>query len=173
MFDTMTMTKLVGGFCGAFLVFLLGGFIAEFIYEAQESHGGEHVQAYSIETGGEAHGGGEAAPEVPFEEVLASADASAGQNVFKKCQSCHSVAAGENKTGPSLHGVVGRPVDSISGFSYSGALEKVVDVWTPDHLNEFLTNPKGYAPGTAMNFAGLNNIQDRANLIAWLETQGG
>lgn len=173
MFDTMTMTKLVGGFCGAFLVFLLGGFFAEFIYHAPESHDGEHVQAYSIETGGEEEGGGEAEAEVPFEEVLASADPAEGEGVFRKCQSCHKVEDGANGTGPHLFGVVGRPVDAVPGYSYSGALEEVADVWTPENLNAFLTNPKGYAPGTAMNFAGLPSVEDRANLIAWLDSLDG
>jgi len=173
MFDTMTMTKLVGGFCGAFLIFLLGGFFAEFIYHPA-SHGDDHTQAYVIETGeDDGHGGGEAEPEVPFEEVLASADAGAGEGVFRKCQACHKVEAGANGTGPTLHGVVGRNVGSVAGFSYSGSLTAVADVWTPENLNKFLANPKGFAPSTAMNFSGLGKIEDRANLIAWLETQGG
>lgn len=172
MFDTMTMTKLVGGFCGAFLIFLLGGFFAEFIYHPA-SHGDDHTQAYMIATGEEDAHGGAAADEVPFEEVLAAADASKGEGVFRKCQACHKVEAGVNGTGPTLHGVVGRDVDSIGGFNYSGALTAVADVWTPENLNKFLENPKGFAPGTAMNFSGLGKIEDRANLIAWLQSQGG
>lgn len=173
MFDTMTMTKLVGGFCGAFLIFLLGGFFAEFIYHPASDHGDDHHQAYVIDTGEE--GGEEPAEDaVPFEEVLASADASAGEGVFRKCQSCHKVEDGANGTGPHLHGVVGRAVGSVDGYgSYSGALSDAADTWTPENLNAFLTNPKGFASGTSMNFAGLPKVEDRANLIAWLETQGG
>lgn len=173
MFDTMTMTKVVGGFCGAFLIFLLGGFFAEFIYHEAESHDGEHHQAYTIETGGDDHGDGAEEAEVAFADVFAAADASKGEGVFRKCQACHKVEDGANGTGPHLYGIVGRAVDSVDGYSYSGALEEVVDVWTPEHLNEFLTNPKGYAPGTKMGFSGLPKIEDRANLIAWLESQGG
>ncbi|MCG6882513.1 MAG: cytochrome c family protein [Silicimonas sp.] len=173
MFDTMTMTKLVGGFCGAFLIFLLGGFGAEFIYHEAESHDGEHHQAYSIETGGDDHGGESDEPEVPFAEVLAAADASEGPGVFRKCQSCHKVEDGANGTGPNLFGVVGRDVGSVGGFGYSGALSEAADVWTPENLNAFLTNPKGFAPGTSMSFSGLSSVEDRANLIAWLESNGG
>lgn len=173
MFDTMTMTKIVGGLCGTFLVFLLGGFFAEFIYEPAEPHDGEHHQAYTIAVeGGDAHGAAEEA-QVPFEELYAAADAAAGEKLFKQCQSCHKVEAGANGTGPYLHGVVGRPVDTAEGYSYSGALEKVVDVWTPENLFHFLENPKSFAPGTKMTYKGMAKAEDRANIIAWLATQGG
>ena len=172
MFDTMTMTKLVGGFCGAFLIFLLGGFFAEFIYHPA-SHGDDHTQAYVIDTGEDGDHGGGGEEEVPFADVLAAADATKGEGVFRKCQACHKVDDGANGTGPHLYGLVGRDVSSVGGFSYSGSLVAVADVWTPENLNKFLENPKGFAPGTAMNFSGLSKVEDRANLIAWLQGQGG
>ena len=54
MFDTMTLTKVVGGLCGTLLVFLLGGWAADIIYSGGGGHG-EVAQAYSIpvEEGGE------------------------------------------------------------------------------------------------------------------------
>ncbi|EPX84931.1 Cytochrome c2 [Rubellimicrobium thermophilum DSM 16684] len=182
MFDTMTLTKIVGGFCGALLVFLLGGWLASAVYgfyPARDSHaeGHEAVQGYVIpvETAS-----AEAAPEVSVEEMtaeflaaFANADAAAGESQFRPCAACHSLTAGENKTGPYLAGVVGRAVDSVEGFAYSGALEKVADVWTPENLNLFLANPRGFAPGTAMNFRGVPNLQDRANLIAYLAAHPG
>lgn len=167
MFDTMTMTKLVGGFCGAFLIYLLGGFTAEFIYHEPEHKGEEPHQAYTVATGGE-EAPAEQETQVSFEEVYASADASAGEKVFRRCSACHKVEQGANATGPYLYGVVGRDVGTANGFNYSGALKAVADVWTPENLNHFLENPKGFAPGTSMNFAGLDDIEDRANLIAWL-----
>src|SRR5690606_23413647 len=94
MFDTMTLTKLGGGLCGALLVFLLGGWFAETIYHGGGGHGGEeHAQGYVIEV---PESGGEAAPveEGPsFEEIFASADAAAGQAQFRPCAACHSAAA--------------------------------------------------------------------------------
>jgi cytochrome c len=91
--------------------------------------------------------------------------------VFAKCKACHKVD-GTDGTGPHLNGVVDRAKASISGFGYSDALLGMsADTWTPANLNDFLANPKGYAPGTKMAFAGLPKPQDRANLIAWLETQ--
>lgn len=173
MFDTMTMTKIVGGLCGTFLIFLLGGFVAEFIYHPAESHDGEHHQAYTIPVEGGDDAAGEEVAEVPFEEVYASADAAAGERLFRQCQACHKVEDGANGTGPHLYGVVGREVDGVDGYSYSGALEQVADVWTPENLNGFLENPKGYAPGTKMSYAGMKSVEDRANLIAWLDSLDG
>jgi cytochrome c len=167
MFDTMTLTKIVGGFCGTFLVFLLGGWAAETIYHPG-GHG-EHTQAYVIEVE-ESGASEEAAVEVPFEEVFAMADASAGEAVWRNCRSCHALEQGENGTGPYLYGVVGRAVDTAEGFSYSGALEEVVDVWTPENLYHFLEDPRGYAPGTAMGYAGLKDPQQRVDLIAYLDS---
>ncbi len=173
MFDTMTVTKVLGALCGAFLVFLLGKFVAEELYASRvPHHGDEVVQGYLVETGGDEEPAEEEAGPT-FEEVYASADAGKGERVFNKCKACHQLEQGANSTGPYLYGVVGREVDTAEGFGYSGALEKVVDVWTPEHLSEYLTNPAGYAPGTAMSFSGLKSVEDRANVIAYLATFGG
>ncbi len=165
MFDTMTLTKIVGSLCGALLIFLLGKWAADELY----SSGGYGEQAYVIDTGADV--ATEEVAAVPFEEVLASADIGDGAKVFRKCSACHKVEQGANATGPYLYGVVGRPVDSAEGYtSYSGALEQVVEVWTPEALNGFLENPKGYAPGTSMGFNGLPKVEDRANVIAYLDS---
>jgi cytochrome c len=68
---------------------------------------------------------------------------------------------------------VNRPVAFYDDFNYSGALVAVADVWTPENLNGFLENPRGYAPGTAMGYNGMRDVEDRANLIAYLATIGG
>ncbi len=173
MFDTMTLTKIVGGFCGALLVFLLANFAAEKIYYT-EAHGeGEH-QAYVIDTGAEEDKAAAAEEEGPnFAELYARADIAKGEKVFGKCKACHKLEKGANATGPYLYGVVGRKVDSAEGYAYSGALEKVVDVWTPENLFHFLENPKGFAPGTKMGFSGLKKPEDRVNLIAFLDQLDG
>ncbi len=172
MFDTMTVTKIVGGFCGMFLVFLLGKFVAEGLYHVGDSgHGGEHSQAYTIDTGSD-DTTIEPVAVVDFAEVYAAADPSKGEGLYRACRSCHKVEKGANGTGPYLYGVVGRPVDVVEGFAYSGALEAVAEVWTPENLSAFLENPRSYAPGTKMSYAGMKDVEDRANLIAWLATIG-
>ena len=172
MFDTMTVTKVAGGFFGALLVFLLGKFVAEEVFAARTVYNGDEVvQGYLIDTGDDG-GGAEEEAGPTFDEVYASADPSKGERAFNKCRACHQLEDGANSTGPYLYNVVGREVDTAKGYSYSGALEKVVDVWTPEHLNEFLANPQGYAPGTAMAFAGIKKVEERADLIAYLATIG-
>ncbi|MDJ0826477.1 MAG: cytochrome c family protein [Rhodobacter sp.] len=175
MFDTMTLTKIVGGFCGMFLVFLLGGWVAETVYHGGEGgHGDDHHQAYTIDTGEDDGHGEEVAEEVlDFATVFAAADAGKGEGLFRACRACHKLDDGANGTGPHLYAVVGRSVGSVDGFNYSGNLVKVADTWGLDELNGFLEDPKGYAPGTKMAYKGMDDIEDRANLIAYLESIGG
>jgi cytochrome c len=163
MFDTMTITKIGGGFCGAFLVLLLGKWAAEEVYHA-EVHG-EQSYAIEVETVS-----AEPEEEIDFAALMDAADVNKGGNVFKKCSACHRVVPGENASGPYLHGVVGREIASVEGFSYSGSLSDLGGEWTVDELNAFLENPKKYAPGNGMTFTGLKKPQDRANVIAYLDS---
>lgn len=165
MFDTMTLTKVSASLCAALLVYLVGNWVASAVYETA-SYGSE--QAYVIEVEGAEVA--EAEPEIDFDMLMASADVEKGSKVFRKCSACHKLEAGANAAGPYLHNVVGRDVAAADGFAYSGALVAVADVWSVENLNGFLENPKGYAPGTSMGFAGLGKPQDRANVIAYLET---
>lgn len=171
MFDTMTVTKVTGAICGSLLVFLFGSWAADSLYAtAPASHGDEEVaQAYTIDTGEAAPT--EAAAEGPaFGEVYAAADAAAGEKVFGKCKACHKLDSTDG-TGPHLNGVVGRARGSIAGFGYSDGMKSVTDPWTPEALEAFLTNPKAAVAGTKMSFAGLPKVEDRANLIKYLESQ--
>jgi len=167
MFDTMTLTKVLGGFAGTLLVFLLGGWAAEAIYHSGGHGDGELSYVIAVEE----DGAEEVVEEGPtFEEVFASADPAEGEGLFRACQACHAVEPDVNGTGPSLYGVVGREVASVADFSYSGALVDAADVWTPENISGFIENPRGYAPGTSMGYNGMRSIQDRADLIAWLDT---
>ncbi|GAB4533799.1 MAG: cytochrome c family protein [Roseibium sp.] len=108
-------------------------------------------------------------------------DPAKGEKVFRKCQACHAVGAdAETKTGPVLNGVVGHPAGAKPDFKYSKALLDAAAqdqlVWTVENLNEFLTKPKDFLPGTKMSFAGLRKEKDRQDILAYLatfETQGG
>lgn len=173
MFDTMTFTKVLGSFCGALLIFLLGQWAAELLYHTGGGYGDDYQQGYVIETGADDEAE-EVVEEGPsFEELYASADLGKGERVFNKCKACHKLDEGANGTGPYLHGVVGREVAAAEGFGYSGSLVAVADVWTPQELSAFLENPASYAPGTTMGFAGLGKIEDRVNVIAYLDQTDG
>jgi cytochrome c len=172
MFDTMTITKGFGALCGALLILLLGGWAAEGLYNV-DRHGEDHVRGYVIidETAETDAEPAEEVAEVPFEEVYASADAGAGERLWRQCQACHALNPGQNGVGPYLHGVVGRDIAAADGFSYSDALASLDQAWTPENLSGFLENPRGWAPGTAMAYNGMGDVEDRANLIAYLATQ--
>ena len=163
--NTMEITKFVGAICGSLLVFLLIATASASIFDTREE-----FAAFIIET--DDPDVGEDAPveeTVDVAALVAAADASAGEGVFRKCAACHKLD-GSNAVGPHLDGVVGRDKSAVPDFNYSGALAAVGGAWTPENLYAFLENPKGYAPGTSMAFAGLSKSEDRADVIAYLET---
>ena len=169
MFDTMTLTKIAAALCGSLLVFLFALWLAESLYHVGgDSHGGHNEAAYVIEDDTET--AEEPMEEVNFEIILASANPEKGAKVFSKCKACHKIADGANGTGPHLYNVVGREIASIAGYGYSGTLAEMGGIWDVNALNGFLENPKKYAPGTKMGFAGLKKETDRANLIAYLDS---
>ena len=163
MFDTMTLTKVTAGLCGALLVFLLGNYLGSAIYHAGSHHG---EQSYVIETGDE--DAGEEVVEVAFADVYATADAAKGEKLFRQCSACHKLEDGANGTGPHLHALLERTIGAVGEYAYSGALEGHGDNWTAENLNGFIENPKGWAPGTKMSYKGMKKVEDRANLIAYL-----
>ncbi|MDF1823378.1 MAG: hypothetical protein P1U68_01980 [Verrucomicrobiales bacterium] len=92
------------------------------------------------------------------------------------CSGCHG-APGMHRVGfpaPSLDGFWDREIASGPSFEYSAALTNVRrggnERWTPELLDQFLTAPKRFAPGTKMEFQGLLNPEDREALIAHLKT---
>lgn len=167
MFDTMVITKAVAAFCGALLIFLLGKWAADEIYKPR-NHAA--APAFVIDTGEEDV---DAEPEVElsFEELFAAADPAAGSRLWSQCRACHALEDGRNSVGPHLYGIVNRPVGAVDGFNYSGALDQVGDVWTPELLSAFLEAPTRVAPGTSMNYRGMSGTADRANLIAYMEAE--
>ncbi|WP_342240486.1 c-type cytochrome [Inquilinus sp. OTU3971] len=102
----------------------------------------------------------------------AAGDAAKGKQVFAKCQACHSLDAGTNKLGPSLHGVVGRASGAIDGFRYSDAMKNAHLTWDDATLDKYLANPKTLVPGTKMVFPGLPKEEDRLAVIAYLKEAG-
>ena len=101
--------------------------------------------------------------------LLVNASLDKGEKNFKKCGICHNYKKdSKSKIGPNLWNLINRPKASVKDFDYSKALVNHEGKWTYEELNRFLYKPKEYIKGTKMNFAGLSNIEDRANLILWL-----
>lgn len=109
-----------------------------------------------------------------FAAALAVADAGEGATVFRRCAACHSIGRdAPDRDGPNLYGVVGRGVAQASRrFSYTAVLRHAGGSWSAARLDAWLENPRKFAPGTSMGFAGLPDPADRANVIAYLNEHG-
>lgn len=164
--NTMETTKIVGAVCGSLLVFLLLGFFSGLIFD---THSEEVAYVVNVPEEGAGDGGGAAAPTEDVAALVAAADAAKGEAVFKKCAACHKID-GSNAVGPHLENVVNRPIGSVEGYSYSDAMANHGENWTPENLYHFLTKPSAFVAGTKMSFAGLPKADDRANVIAYLES---
>lgn len=127
---------------------------------------------YEIEGVVSSEGGGAVAEE-GIEARLAKGDPAKGEAVFKKCQSCHTATqGGANGIGPNLFGTVGKAIGSHPGFAFSDDLKAKGGNWDWANLDSWLKNPKGFAAGTKMTFAGLSDPMDRANIILYMNKQG-
>ncbi len=178
MMDSFELTKIAAAVLAALLI-IVG--VKTAIDINLSGHGGGH-EAHAGFTlpmptghGGAAAASAASAPAFDAAKVAAAAatgDAKAGQDVFKKCSSCHTIeSGGANKTGPNLHAVVGRAKASAAGFGYSDDIKGKGGNWSATDLATFLHDPKGYAKGTKMAFAGVKDSGDLANLIAYLSAQ--
>jgi len=97
----------------------------------------------------------------------ANGDSAHGAQIYQRCQLCHSIE--HDLLGPRHLGLFGRQAGSIAGYPYSAAMKNSGITWSDDTLNQFLSGPQGYVPGTRMTFTGLPNEQDRADVIAYLK----
>ena len=158
---------IAGWVLGAGIVALGAGILTSEFFHAERPE----KMGYPIEGVAEEGAGG--AAEQPIEALLASADPTNGEKVFAKCAACHTInKGGANGVGPNLWGTVGKPHGHVPGFAYSAALKGKPGNWDWTSLSEWLKSPRKYAEGTKMTFAGLSDAKDRADLIAYLNTQG-
>ena len=105
--------------------------------------------------------------------LFASVNLSDGEKTFKKCAACHSVnKGGANKIGPALYNVIGRKAGSLTDYKYSKGMVAYAKEWSPQEMDGFLENPKGWVKGTKMAYAGIKNSKERAALILFLNQNG-
>jgi cytochrome c len=169
--STLEVNKFIGAILVGGLVMMVTGIMGHMLVNPK-LHGGEGTAI----SGGEGGGGTPAAPAPaviePVTPLLAKADPAKGKQTAMACTACHDFSkGGPNKIGPNLWGIVGSKPAEVPGFAFSDAMKAREDKpWTYEALNEFLTAPRNFVPGTKMTFAGLPKIQDRANVIAFLRT---
>ncbi|WP_367930473.1 cytochrome c family protein [Aquamicrobium sp.] len=176
MMDSFELNKLIGAFLAVVFVVFSVSIVSDAIFA---THAPE-TPGYAIEVA-EAEtdaGGGEEEAGPSVLDLIATADVAAGQTAFRKCVACHTAEeGGANKVGPNLYDVVNRPIASHEGFNYSAAMREFSQGgsvhWDYEHLSGFLQSPRSYVSGTAMAFAGIRNIQEEANLIAYLRSLSG
>lgn len=102
--------------------------------------------------------------------LIAAASADDGQRVYRRCQACHTIdEGGPHRVGPNLHNIVGKDVASKDGYNYSNALKDVEGAWTYEKLWDYIHNPREFAPGNKMTFAGLRRDEELAAVIAFLK----
>ena len=169
--DSFEVNKIAGGVLGTLLFTMALGLFAGSIYSPPNpAKPGYDLPSAMAEGGGEAQAA-TAAPAEALPVLLAKADVGKGASLAKACGACHNFEKGAGaKVGPPLWGVLGRPVASIANFSYSEALKGKGGAWDYDKINTFITDPKGYAPGTKMTFAGEKDPMKRADIIDYLHT---
>jgi cytochrome c len=97
----------------------------------------------------------------------ADGDPTRGEQIYHRCQGCHSIDA--NRVGPRHAGLFGRRAGSLDDYTYSDAMRAAGIVWDTTTLDQFLTAPRKFIPGTKMPFAGIPDAQERADLIAYLK----
>ena len=176
--DPLLWNKILGAVLGALLIGTLSAFAAELLYGAE--HGAEHgkgvaLSLVSVESSGDASSDEAstkpAEPEVPLADLLAEADVAHGKSLSKKCTACHTFAPdGANRIGPNLWSIVGRSVATVAEFKYSKGMKELGGTWSNEKLATFLKKPKALVSGTKMNFVGFKKAQDRADIVAWLQT---
>lgn len=178
--DSFEFNKIAGGVLSA-LLFMFG--LPELVGMLKSGHHGEPGHGASAgyalpmpkDTGGKGGSGASEADAFSYAKVAAAlpkASADSGKDVFRACTQCHTPEkGGAHKLGPNLFGIVDRDIGKLASFTnYSPAMSSKGGKWTWDHLTEYLHDPKGYVPGNRMSYAGVKDVAEMADLLAYLRT---
>ncbi|PCH80647.1 MAG: cytochrome c family protein [Hyphomicrobiales bacterium] len=175
--DPLAVNKIAGAVLGCTLFLFAISIVSDTIFHEEKAAPG-----FELAGGGADDHGGTTLSENKSEvqenilELLASADAGAGEKLFKKCKACHTVNdGGKSGTGPNLYNIVNRKAGAIDGFSYSNGMKTFGEdgSWDYASLDAFLKKPKAFIKKTKMGFGGFKKVQDRANMVVYLRSLAG
>jgi cytochrome c len=168
--DSFELNKVIGAILGTCIVLLVTSFAAGAIFAPVMPA----KPGYEIAVKEEAAAGGKeaaAAASEPIEKLLQTASVEKGEAAAKKCAACHTFEKnGPNRVGPNLYGIIGDKKGEGRGFNFSAAMKAKGGEWTYEDLNQFISNPKGFIPGTAIGFAGIQKDSEPADVIDYLHT---
>jgi cytochrome c len=167
--DSFELNKILGAVFATCIVLLVTSFTASALFSPQMPEKPGFAIAVKEESGSKEAAAPAAAE--PIEKLLQTASVEKGAAAAKKCQACHTFAKGDkNGVGPNLYGIVGDHKGEGRNFNFSAAMKAKGGTWTIDDLSQFIANPKGFVPGTAMGFAGIPKDSERADVIAYLNS---
>ena len=122
--------------------------------------------------------GGEGAPDIAqvtttFPRAVALGDVEHGRELWEfECAACHEMGRGaEDGIGPQLNRVFGRRAAAIADFPYSDSIIRMGRdglTWTYRTLDAYIENPYALVSGTRMSYPGLEDADDRADLLAFI-----
>jgi cytochrome c len=165
--------KIVGAILAAMILAMVSGMIANILVHPRPLEKPAYAVAGGEVTATATTSNAPKGPE-PIAALMAKASVKAGEEKVKVCSTCHTFdKGGRNKIGPNLYGVVGDDIaHGRGGFDFSQALttKGKGQKWTLANLNHWLFKPHEFAPGTKMTFVGLPRAEDRANVIAYLNS---
>ncbi|MBM3468710.1 MAG: cytochrome c family protein [Alphaproteobacteria bacterium] len=169
--DSFEVNKIAASLLIALLVAMVGSLLSEHLLHHEKLEKPAFVIEGVEDT---SHPGNKSSADEPLKPItplLASANVERGQTIAKKCTQCHTFEkGGANKTGPNLWGIIGNKIAHAADFAYSSGFKEKGGTWDFEKMNTLLNKPRDFVKGTKMSFVGLKNDQERADVIAYLNS---